>query len=383
MEQERRGEMMEANGTERNPIPIKLSNERVWRTYLGGSMIDRLHGMEETEDSHYPEEWIASLTAARNAGREQYTEDGLSKLASDSSVYLKSLIESDPQRYLGKSHVDAAGASLGVLVKLIDSSERLGIQVHPDRAQAKKLFNSAYGKTECWHILGGRKINDEAPHIYVGFKEGVTRELWQELFVRQDIEGMLSRMHRYDVAPGDTILIEGGVPHAIGSGCFLIEIQEPTDYTIRVERVTPSGLHVADSMCHQGIGFDKMFECFHYEPLNRDETYKHWFLQTKCLYECNGGQINSLISYEDTPFFRMEELKVKEQLKVIQENSFAILYVIDGGGSLKTDAGKLEVQKGEQYFLPMGVGEMLFQNDGDRSDGLKILYCSGPELSSL
>ncbi|GLC79736.1 type I phosphomannose isomerase catalytic subunit [Lacrimispora brassicae] len=373
---------MEANVKDSNPAPIKLSNERVWRTYLGGSMLDMLHGFNGKEDGHFPEEWIASLTAARNAGREKYTEEGLSKLASHPSKYLKDVIEADPQRYLGKPHVEAAGASLGVLVKLIDSSERLGIQVHPDRVQAKKLFNSDYGKTECWHILGGREINGEAPHIYVGFKEGVTRELWQELFEKQDIEGMLSSMHRYDVAPGDTVLIDGGVPHAIGSGCFLIEIQEPTDYTIRVERITPSGLKVEDSMCHQGIGFDRMFECFNYETLNRDETYKRRFIQTKCLYESSGGQINSLISYQDTPFFKMEELEIKERLDVIQEDSFAILYVIDGSGTFKTDSDKLQLQKGEQYFLPIGVGKMELQNDLKESDELKILYCFGPEVKN-
>lgn len=61
------------------------------------------------------------------------------------------------------------------------------------------------------------------------------------------------------------------MPHAIGAGCFLVEIRAPTD-TIRVERTTPSGFAVADSMCHQGLGFEKMFECFHYEPHSRGES---------------------------------------------------------------------------------------------------------------
>ena len=76
---------------------------------------------------------------------------------------------------------------------------------------------------------------------------------------------MLEWMHCIEVHKGDTVLIQGGVPHAIGAGCFLAEIQEPTDYTVRTERITPSGLKVADTMCHQGLGFQKMFDCFHYE----------------------------------------------------------------------------------------------------------------------
>jgi mannose-6-phosphate isomerase len=46
--------------------------------------------------------------------------------------------------------------------------------------------------------------------------------------------------------PESVYLVEGGVPHAIGSGCFLVEIQEPTDLTLRVERTTPRGNGVPD-----------------------------------------------------------------------------------------------------------------------------------------
>ena len=42
---------------------------------------------------------------------------------------------------------------------------------------------------------------------------------------------MLGLMNCLEVKPGETYLVKGGVPHAIGAGCTLIEIQEPTDYT--------------------------------------------------------------------------------------------------------------------------------------------------------
>jgi len=47
-------------------------------------------------------------------------------------------------------------------------------------------------------------------------------------------------------------MIYGGVPHAIGSGCFLMEVQEPTDYTMRVEKMTPGGMTMSDELIHQG-----------------------------------------------------------------------------------------------------------------------------------
>ncbi len=268
-------------------FPFLLDNPRAWRTYLGGRMLDALHGDSNGEDGHFPEEWILSTVAARNAGREQFPEEGMSHLRG-TDVTLRSVLESDTEGYLGKG---AAQPTLGVLTKLIDSAERLTLQVHPDKPTALRLFQSQYGKTECWHILSGHPVNGEEPCIYYGFQPDMTRARWEALFHAQDIPGMLAGMQKYPVHPGDTILIEGGMPHAIGAGCFLVEIQEPTDYTIRVERTTPSGFAVADSMCHQGLGFEKMFECFHYEPHSREEIHDRWFIKPETVLKTAGGSI--------------------------------------------------------------------------------------------
>ena len=144
----------------------------------------------------------------------------------------------------------------------------------------------------------------------------MTRARWEALFHAQDIPGMLAGMQKYPVHPGDTILIEGGMPHAIGAGCFLVEIQEPTDYTIRVERTTPSGFAVADSMCHQGLGFEKMFECFHYEPHSREEIHDRWFIEPETVLKTAGGSITTLVGYRNTPLFRLDEVNVSDTLTV-------------------------------------------------------------------
>jgi len=223
--------------------PIKLATSRAWRTYLGGSMISKLHGVPG-EDDHFPEEWLMSVVAARNSGREHIVE-GISRVEATGQT-LAELIDASPSELLGVHHTDKYGKSLGVLVKLLDAAERLTLQVHPTRECAKKLFDSEFGKAECWHIIGEREIKGEKPCIYIGFKEGITREHWKHCFDEQDIPAMLDCLHRIEVKTGDTFIIRGGVPHGIGAGCFLVEIQEPTDYTVRTERITPSGLAVAD-----------------------------------------------------------------------------------------------------------------------------------------
>lgn len=329
--------------------PIKLAAAKAWRTYLGGSMIDALHGIEGTEDTHFPEEWIMSVTAARNAGREHIQNEGMS-VEECTGKLLKDLIEDAPEELLGKAHFEKYGATTGVLIKLIDSSERLSIQVHPDKEMARTWFNSDYGKTECWHILGGREVNGEKPCIYFGFKEGITKEYWKKVFFEQDIPAMLECLHKIEVSPGDTWLIRGGVPHAIGAGCFLMEIQEPTDYTIRTERSTPSGFQIADSMCHQGIGFENMFECFLYDGKPVESIRKEFCIPRK-------GDV--LVGYDHTNCFQLECMDVSTETEVKPENVFSGIYVLEGNGSLEFGEMRWNVQKGDQFFIPAGVGYRL------------------------
>lgn len=358
----------------RYSMPQRLDNPRAWRTYLGGSALSALHG-ETGEDGHFPEEWIMSVVSARNAGREQFADEGLSHVAATGET-LKAYVEADPASALGAAHAARHGASPGVLVKLIDAAERLTVQVHPDRAKAMELFQSPFGKTECWHILGGRTVGGEKPCVYFGFRQDVTREQWERLFARQDIAGMLACLYRFEVQPGDTLLIEGGVPHAIGAGCFLAEIQEPTDYTIRVERTTPSGFPVADFMCHQGLGFEKMFDCFHYDSLTQQEVANRWFVPARTLERQAGGERQSLIGYDRTPMFAMNRLDVHGTLEVPCEPQFSGLVLLAGEGELLCDNERIPLARAQQYFIPAGVRAMRICAAAGQP--ITALQCFGP-----
>lgn len=357
---------------------IKLASARAWRTYLGGKMLDEFYGVTQAKDSHFPEEWIMSVVSARNAGREAMQDEGLSMIAGATPpVSLKSLITANPAGFLGKEHVACFGENTGVLVKLIDAAERLTVQAHPDRPTAKALFHSDFGKTECWHILRGRPVNGQPPCIYLGFKPGVTREQWMALFERQDLPGMLDCLHRFEVHEGDTFFIEGGIPHAIGAGCFLVEIQEPTDYTIRVERTTPSGFQVADFMCHQGLGFERMFDCFTYGGFTREETQKRWKIPPALLREEQGGRVTELIGYPNTDYFRMTELKITASLQLDAEAGFSGIYVLSGKGTICANGVAQSCQKGDQFFLPAQIKELSIQKISDEK--CRILRYFGPK----
>lgn len=347
---------------------IRLTNERAWRTYLGGCKIDELHGIPSQGDNHFPEEWIMSITACRNAGREHIVDEGMSKEVA-SGKHLAEFIEETPEALLGKQHYESFGSTTGVLIKIIDSAERLSIQVHPNKEMAKTLFGSEYGKTESWHILGGREVDGEVPCIYLGFKKGVTKEQWKDVFERQDIPEMLDCLHKIEVQPGETYLIKGGVPHAIGAGCFLLEVQEPTDYTIRTERTTVSGFQIADSMCHQGIGFEKMFECFTYEGMEREEILAKYKLSAR-----KDGAEETLIDYNDTTCFSLKKLYIDKAHTIEAENTFYGIYVLHGKGTLISEGKPEHIEVGNQFFVPAGTRVVL-----ETEEPMAIAQFFGPQ----
>ena len=160
----------------------KLMENRVYRTYTGGANIDKFYGKPVCENSSFPEDWTASVIKAFNPGREGIIE-GYGRISDGSLVK------------------DVINGEFKCLVKLLDAAERLVIQVHPTVEFAKKYFNSDFGKTECWYFLNC----SEGAHVYVGFKEGVTKEQWRDVFDRQDIEKMLDMLHKVPVKSGELI----------------------------------------------------------------------------------------------------------------------------------------------------------------------------------
>ena len=346
--------------------PVRVLAAAAWRTYSGGRLIAALHGRDEP-DSHFPEEWLLSTVQARNAGREEIVE-GLSLL--EDGTALRDYIAADPGRLLGEGRRET-----GVLMKLLDAAERLSVQVHPTREDARRLFGSPYGKTECWHILGGREINGEKPCIWFGFREGVTRSQWAELFYRQDVPGMLACLHKIEARPGDTWLIAGGTPHAIGPGCFLAEIQEPTDLTLRTERTDAAGRPLPDASCHQGIGFERMLDCFAYDGGTEAEIAARWRVPPRVAEETADYTRSVLLGADRTPYFSLEKWTVRGTMRPAALPQFCGLYVLSGTGTLGCGERRDALGPGAQFFVPANADPFALTADGGT---LTLLSWRGP-----
>jgi mannose-6-phosphate isomerase len=281
---------------------------------------------------------------------------------------------------LGKAHAAEYRDSLGVLIKLIDSQVRLVIQGHPNQDMAKRFFNSRFGKTECWHILGLRTHAGVDPCIYLGFKKGVAKDAWRDAFLRQDKEAMLGMMHKLRPTPGDTFIVHGGVPHAIGPGCLLAEIQEPTDLTFRLERRMDFGLEIPDESCHLGIGVEKMFECFLYEGKSEADTVAAWRLERNTLAKTADYLIENLVDYDVTPCFRMERMIVTGRLELPAGGGFFGLYVEGGSGVIEYAGGRMPIALSDQVFFPAARGDVSIVSGGN-GEMLRLLRFFGPRTA--
>lgn len=361
--------------------PLKMKENRVWRLYYGGKLIDKMRKSGNGDDGNFPEDWLASVVVADNPDRDDKPEkEGLSKVETDdgSELYLRDLIESDPETYLGKEHVEAFGVNFGVLTKFLDSAERLPVQVHPTKDAAKRLFNSDYGKTESWYILDGRTIDGEEPYILLGFRKPITAEKLKELFDRQDTDAMQEYMHKITVKPGDVYLITGGTPHAIGSGCMLLEVQEPTDYTISLEKCDLRGNLMPDHLCHMGLGFEKMFECFTYEDVTKEELLSRYALTSSEIEKGDGFRKESLITYSDTTCFALNRLTVEKEYARKSSGRACCLAVAKGSGNFVCGDKTIEITAGDCLFEPAKADDYtVIANSGDT---LEILECMPPRI---
>lgn len=318
---------------------LKFKENRVNRAYTGGKNIDRFEGKDSYEDGRKPEEWIASVVTAFNPDNPIKSE-GLS--VCEDGRFFKDVLAEDYKRHLGTAQDNSVIKEMSILVKLLDSAERLVIQCHPTIKFAKEAFNSNFGKTECWYMLETEKD----AYIYLGFKKGITRQKWIKLYENQDIDGMLDCLNRFSVQKGDLWFVDGGVPHAIGTGCFMIELQEPSDLMVIPEKQTPSGRVLDERKIHGGLGFDKMFDCYEYIGYSEDEIKEKYYRNI----ELKENELSPIVDKCFTEKFSMYGIKLCGECNIAL-NSYSVAVVTEGNCIITDGKESVEFKKGDKFFL--------------------------------
>ncbi len=128
-----------------------------------------------------------------------------------------------------------------LLVKLLFTSEKLSVQVHPDDNYAR-AHGEPRGKTEMWHVLRA----EPGAQVAVGLREPLTADQLREASISGEIEHLLNWV---SARVGDTFFIPAGTVHAVGAGLVLCEVQQFSDVTYRLyDYGRPRPLHLDDAI---------------------------------------------------------------------------------------------------------------------------------------
>ncbi|MDE1170857.1 MAG: class I mannose-6-phosphate isomerase [Verrucomicrobium sp.] len=191
--------------------------ERIW----GGQALGQLYGRALPEGKQIGESW--ELVDRPNIESPLEGEEGTLH-----DLWAKRRVEA-----FGRRAPDAP--RFPILVKLLDCRETLSVQVHPPAEKAAALGGEP--KTEMWYFLH----TEPEAKIYAGFRKGVTAE---SLRASVGTPQLAESLHQLPTAPGEAMFLPSGRVHAIGAGNVILEIQQNSDTTYRLDdwgRVDASG----------------------------------------------------------------------------------------------------------------------------------------------
>lgn len=335
---------------------LRLPPNRVWRTYPGGRTLDWLAGVAEPADGSFPEDWIGSTVRARNVGREGIVE-GLSRVrwgtgAEGGEADWAQLLRSDPDYLLGREHVAAFGAEPGLLLKLLDPAIRLHFQVHPTREFARARLGAPSGKEEAYYLLAVRPEERE-PHLYLGWRRVPGRAELRRWIESQDIAAMAAALNRVPVRPGATFVVPGGVPHALGGGLLLVELQEPSDLAVRFE--FERGGHVLPEAARfMGRGLEFCLDVFATEATDPSRLAP----APRRLAEGPGWWRDECIGPDASARFRLRRTCVCEST-TWRPDGFALVVVAEGTATARAAGGAtVELVPWSAWAFPAGLAAL-------------------------
>jgi len=257
---------------------------------------------------------------------------------------IEELIEVYMGDITGDSVFEKFGNTFPLLIKFIEAGEDLSIQVHPGDAMAKEKHND-YGKTEMWYILESEKDSK----IYTGFKEGVTKEMYEKSLVN----GTLPDLIYVECAePGDTFFTPAGRIHAIGKGIVLVEIQQTSDLTYRISDWNRK----SNGRLKRELHLDLALEAIDFTAVGKNKIRKDPELnKTENLVSCEFFTTNIL--HFNTP--------VKKEYYLL--DSFVVYICTEGDFQIRWDGNSENICKGDTILLPAMIKEVILEPSGDAS----------------
>jgi mannose-6-phosphate isomerase len=231
----------------------------------------------------------------------------------------------------------AGGERFPLLVKLLDASETLSLQVHPPAEIAGDLGGEP--KTEFWYVAAA----ESKAELFVGLRNPISREQ----FSRALAQGSTAdHLHRIPVKAGDAMFLPSGRFHAVGAGNLLVEIQQNSDTTYRVfdwnrvdEKGNPRQLHV-----------DQALQCIDFA-------------------DCTPGLVKPegelLVRHE---LFEIQKWNLTGPRQIAPPGQFAIVFCLTGS----VCCAGTDFSAGTFFLVPASLGDRTVKPTGDAASILRV-----------
>jgi len=305
--------------------PLKFETvlkEKVW----GGNALVSRFNKKSTGSQQVGESWELSAVA----DNQSVISNGF--LAGNN---IEELIEVYMGDITGDAIFEKFGNEFPLLIKFIEAQQDLSIQVHPDDDLAKKR-HKAYGKTEMWYVLECKK----GSKIYTGFKEGVTKKIYEEALMNGKIEEI---MNVESVEAGDAFFTPAGRVHAIGAGIVLVEIQQTSDITYRIFDWNRKGSGKEKRELHTELALD---------AIDFNQTGEN---KIRIKPELNKSENLVNCEYFNTNIITFNKSIDKDYYSF---DSFVVYICIEGEFLICWDGNSEKVTKGETVLLPAMIKEV-------------------------
>ncbi len=211
-----------------------------------------------------------------------------------------------------------------LIVKYLDASDNLSVQVHPSNKNCETT------KNEIWYFL-------EKPE-----KEKIILGIDNEYHI-DNIEDSLNYLSGND---HDCLYIPSGTVHSLTKGSFVLEIQECCDITYRLfdwNRIESDGtqreLHIDEAKKHINLEFKK----------------NDWYCRPKLIHSSDSAKISVL---KQTKSFTLEKWEIVADFKTASlDKSFSIFNILDGTLSISTKNKSYNFKAGDTVLLPAQFGK--------------------------
>lgn len=242
---------------------------------------------------------------------------------------LNTLVAMLGEKLVGADNYKRFGNEFPLLIKFIDARQDLSIQVHPTDEIAHRQGKER-GKTEMWYIMN----SDPGAKLYSGLRKKITPEEYKQMVADDTICDVLAQ---YTVSEGDVFFLPAGRIHAIGTGCFLAEIQQTSDVTYRIydfKRKDKNGNY-------RQLHTQEASECINYEVKDSYRT----------VYE---PRQNEGVSLVECPYFSTAVYDLTEPMTLdySELDSFVILIGMKGEGRITDNEGhETTLNEGETVLI--------------------------------